>query len=222
VDTTLFRKLYPELVRWSLFKKALKPDSQFEGKIAEKRGCAHKGSAMDRNESWHTADTEQVANGPLPHHDDAHRTEHSLPEKQKALYEEVDRLRLEVERLREQQQALQRTPQSNDTHVGGVADEQNDDARPKDPADRGRVRRPARLILALAVAALLCIGGLRFWNYLRSYESTDDAEIDGHLDPRSTRIDGTVVRVYVEDTYHVEKGQDAARCNFSPRLAYFF
>jgi hypothetical protein len=89
VDTTLFRKLYPELVRWSLFKKALKPDSQFEGKIAEKRGCAHKGSAMDRNESWHTADTEQVANGPLPHHDDAHRTEHSLPEKQKALYEEV-------------------------------------------------------------------------------------------------------------------------------------
>ena len=66
MDTTLFRKLYPELVRWSLFKKALKPDSQFEGKIAEKRGCAHKGSAMDRNESWHTADTEQVANGAPP------------------------------------------------------------------------------------------------------------------------------------------------------------
>jgi hypothetical protein len=159
VDTILFRKLYPELVRCngSLFKKALKPDS-----------------------------------------------------------------RLEVERLREQQQALQRTPQSNDTHVGSVADEQSDDARPKDPADLGRVRRPVRLILALVLAALLCTGGLRFWNYLQSYESTDDAEIDGHLDPISTRIDGTVVHVHVEDTYHVEKRHDAARCNFSPRLAYFF
>jgi membrane fusion protein, multidrug efflux system len=36
---------------------------------------------------------------------------------------------------------------------------------------------------------------------------TDDAEIDGHLDPISTRIDGTVVHVYVENTSHVTKGQ---------------
>jgi membrane fusion protein, multidrug efflux system len=64
-----------------------------------------------------------------------------------------------------------------------------------------------RLLLAIVVGALLCWGGLRFWNYLQSYGWTDDAEIDGHLDPISTRIDGTVVRVYVEDTYRVKKGQ---------------
>ena len=66
---------------------------------------------------------------------------------------------------------------------------------------------PSRLILALVVAALLCVGGMRFWNYLQSYEWTDDAEIDGHLDPISTRINDTVVRVYVENTYHVKAGQ---------------
>jgi membrane fusion protein (multidrug efflux system) len=50
-------------------------------------------------------------------------------------------------------------------------------------------------------------GGIRFWNYLKSYEWTDDAEIDGHLDPISTRINDTVVRVYVENTYRVKAGQ---------------
>jgi membrane fusion protein (multidrug efflux system) len=61
--------------------------------------------------------------------------------------------------------------------------------------------------VALVGVALLCVAGLRFWNYLQSYESTDDAEIDGHLDPISTRIDGTVVHVYVENTSRVTKGQ---------------
>ena len=32
-------------------------------------------------------------------------------------------------------------------------------------------------------------------SYLHSYESTDDAQIDGHIDPLSSRIDGTVIAV---------------------------
>jgi membrane fusion protein, multidrug efflux system len=172
---------------------------------------------MNSNESRHTINTKQVTNGPLPHHDEARWTEPSLPEEQKGLYEEVDRLRLEVERLRDQQQALLRTPQSNDTEVDDdVESDKGDDSNTKDPADHGRVvRRPVRLILAMVVAALLCAGGLRLWNYLQSYESTDDAEINGHLDPISTRIDGTVVHVYVEDTYHVKRGQ--ALVDLDPR-----
>ena len=131
---------------------------------------------------------------------------------------EVEWLRLEVERLRDQQQALQRTPQSNDTQVDDDSEhEESDDSYTKRPAGRGCVlhRRPVRLIAALVVAALLCAGGLRFWNYLQSYEWTDDAEIDGHLDPLSSRIDGTVVHVYVENTYHVKKGQ--ALVDLDPR-----
>lgn len=44
---------------------------------------------------------------------------------------------------------------------------------------RGRVlhRRPVRLILALVVAALLCAGGLGFWNYLQSYDQAADLGI---------------------------------------------
>jgi membrane fusion protein (multidrug efflux system) len=173
---------------------------------------------MDRHESeqWiseHTAGTGQVANGSLPHHDGAQPTEQSLAEKPTGRYEEVheeiEQLRLEVERLRDRQQALRQTPQTDSDLGNDAEDEHSDNAHPQDPADRAGVfqRRPVRLILALLIAAVLCAGGLRFWNYLQSYEWTDDAEVDGHLDPISTRIDGTVVHVYVENTYHVKAGQ---------------
>jgi membrane fusion protein, multidrug efflux system len=170
---------------------------------------------MDRNESEqliseHTTDTESAGNGLLPHHYKEYQIEPSATERQKGLYEEVERLRLEVEHLRDQQQAFQRTPQSNDLHDGDkVEDDEGDDSTSRDPADRHGVlsRRPVRLVLALVLAAFLCVGGMRFWNYLQSYEWTDDAEIDGHLDPISTRINDTVVRVYVENTYHVKAGQ---------------
>ena len=177
-----------------------------------------KASAMDRNESerWtaeHTAETGQAANGSHPHHAEVQRTEYSVQQKPENLYEEIVQLRLEVEHLRGEQQALQRAPQSR--HVDDDLEQpESDDSNPKDPTDptdrgaalHGRLR-PVKLILALAVAALLSVGGLRFWNYLQSYEWTDDAEVDGHLDPISTRIDGTVVGVYVENTYDVKKGQ---------------
>ena len=45
------------------------------------------------------------------------------------------------------------------------------------------------------------------WNYVQSYEPTDDAQIDGHIDSISSRIDGTVVRVHVEDDDRVKKGE---------------
>jgi membrane fusion protein (multidrug efflux system) len=171
--------------------------------------------AMDRHESeqWiseHTVDTGQAANGSSLHHNGAQLTGHLVAEKPNGIYEEIKQLRLEVERLRDRQQALRQTPQSDGTDLGNDAeDEHSDNAHPKDPADRAGVlqRRPVRLILALLIAAVLCAGGLRFWNYLQSYEWTDDAEVDGHLDPISTRIDGSVVHVYVENTYHVKAGQ---------------
>ena len=170
---------------------------------------------MERNESeqWisqHPTDSAPIANGKLHHRDDARRTEHSVQEEPNGFYEEIAQLKLEVERLRDEQHALQRTPQSNDVHVDDDEEHsESDDANTKDPADRNPIfrRRPIRLVLALVAAALLSVGSLRFWNYLQSYEWTDDAEVDGHLDPISTRIEGTVVGVHVENTYHVEQGQ---------------
>jgi membrane fusion protein (multidrug efflux system) len=154
--------------------------------------------------------TEQPANGSPQNRDQTRLTQPSVLETPNGLHEEVERLRLEVEHLRDEQKAFQRTPELNDLHDGDKVEvHRGDDSNADDPAARRGVprRHPVKLVLALVVAATLSVGGLRFWNYLQSYEWTDDAEIDGHLDPISTRINDTVVRVHVENTYHIKAGQ---------------
>jgi membrane fusion protein (multidrug efflux system) len=44
------------------------------------------------------------------------------------------------------------------------------------------------------------------WRYLASYESTDDAQIDGHVNSVSARVSGHVLKLNVEDNQYVEKG----------------
>ncbi|MGA2359191.1 MAG: HlyD family secretion protein [Terriglobales bacterium] len=56
----------------------------------------------------------------------------------------------------------------------------------------------AGLVILIAVFLL--------WRYLASYESTDDAQIDGHVNSVSARISGYVLKLNVEDNQYVEKG----------------
>ena len=56
----------------------------------------------------------------------------------------------------------------------------------------------AGLVILIAVFLL--------WRYLASYESTDDAQIDGHVNSMSARISGYVLKLNVEDNQYVEKG----------------
>jgi membrane fusion protein (multidrug efflux system) len=71
-----------------------------------------------------------------------------------------------------------------------------------------RFKRTPRRVLLVALLILAGAAVTPFvWNYLQSYESTDDAQIDGHIDPLSSRIDGTVIRVHVEDDDRVRKGE---------------
>ena len=69
-------------------------------------------------------------------------------------------------------------------------------------------RRTTKRVVLL-VLLILAVGAVSpfAWNYLQSYESTDDAQIDGHIDPLSSRINGTVVRVHVEDDDRVKAGE---------------
>src|SRR6202789_3467590 len=60
-------------------------------------------------------------------------------------------------------------------------------------------------ILILLVAAF--VGAWFLWLYLQGYESTDDAQVDGHVNAISSRILGTVVAVHVENNDSVEPGQ---------------
>ena len=71
--------------------------------------------------------------------------------------------------------------------------------------NRSRRNRRKRMIFALAGLALLVVGFF-LWRYLSSYESTDDAQVDVHLYPVSSRISGYVIRVNVGDNQYVEKG----------------
>jgi len=70
-----------------------------------------------------------------------------------------------------------------------------------------RRRWPMLTMLALVAAVAVVVGGSRLWRYLTSFESTDDAQIEGYIDPVSSRINGTVVRVPVDDNQRVKASE---------------
>ena len=71
--------------------------------------------------------------------------------------------------------------------------------------NRLRLNQRKRMIFALAGLAVL-VAGFFLWRYFSSYESTDDAQVDVHLYPVSSRISGYVIKVNVGDNQYVEKG----------------
>ena len=82
---------------------------------------------------------------------------------------------------------------------------------PRRPA-RGRSRkRRARWIILGAVVAVLAVGSIYAWRYFSSYESTDDAQIDGHINAISARINGYVLEVLVDEERTVKAGDVLAR-----------
>lgn len=67
-------------------------------------------------------------------------------------------------------------------------------------------REPRARVLVVIVVLVLLIGGYFGYKYLTSYESTDDAQIDGHLMPLSARITGYILKVNVDDNQYVPAG----------------
>jgi len=58
----------------------------------------------------------------------------------------------------------------------------------------------------MLAAVVLLVAGFFLWRYFSSYESTDDAQIDGHLNPISARVSGHVIKLLVADNQYVEAG----------------
>ena len=58
----------------------------------------------------------------------------------------------------------------------------------------------------ILIGLLILIGIFFLWRYLASYESTDDAQIDGHVNSVSARVSGHVLKLNVQDNQYVEKG----------------
>jgi len=73
------------------------------------------------------------------------------------------------------------------------------------PAARD-MRKYLRTVLVL-VLLLAAACGVLLWVHSRDRESTDDAQIDGHIYPVSARIGGRVASVLVEDGQFVHVGE---------------
>ncbi|MCC6390933.1 MAG: HlyD family secretion protein [Bryobacterales bacterium] len=85
----------------------------------------------------------------------------------------------------------------------GAAVDKQEEKRQAEPA-KGRVK--TWLIFGLFVL-LLGAGAAAYLHFTAGQESTDDAQIDGHIHPVSPRVTGTVVKLLVRDNQRVKAGE---------------
>jgi membrane fusion protein (multidrug efflux system) len=76
-----------------------------------------------------------------------------------------------------------------------------------EPNTTGQKKGGAAKTIAVIVVILALAGtGLYYWNESQKVESTDDAQIDGHIVSISPRVSGHVLEVLVEDEQVVKRG----------------
>jgi membrane fusion protein (multidrug efflux system) len=75
-----------------------------------------------------------------------------------------------------------------------------EDEKVAESSRSGRLR-----IIAIVLIAIIIVVGI-FWWRSRGHESTDDAQIDGHITQISARVPGTVVTVKVDNNQFVTAG----------------
>ena len=80
-------------------------------------------------------------------------------------------------------------------------------ARPAIVKASGRRLPWLKIIAGAAIVAVVGTGIGSYVYYAAGFETTDDAFLEGDVHPVSPRINGTVVRVLVDDNAHVQAGQ---------------
>jgi membrane fusion protein, multidrug efflux system len=83
-----------------------------------------------------------------------------------------------------------------------------------EPTEKNRIDRPedpprqksSKRFIVIGVVAVLVIVGLLWWWHSTYYEDTDDAQVNGHLIQISSRIQGHVLKVNVDENQYVEAG----------------
>ena len=90
--------------------------------------------------------------------------------------------------------------------------ERQDRTKPLPATEKDYHTRPSRtqssgfrIAIVIAIIVLLVIGFFAY-RYFTSYESTDDAQVDGHINSVSARISGHVIKLNVQDNQYVSAG----------------
>src|SRR6266508_1188967 len=73
------------------------------------------------------------------------------------------------------------------------------------PPRSGGRRRAAFAIMGIALVALLALGARR-WIFSLSHESTDNAQVDGHIVPILPKVGGFVTEIRVDENQRVKEG----------------
>jgi len=60
--------------------------------------------------------------------------------------------------------------------------------------------------LLIPIILIVIAGGYAAWQYFSKWESTDDAQVDGHIHPVNAKVGGTVLTVNVNENQHVDAG----------------
>lgn len=94
--------------------------------------------------------------------------------------------------------------QDPDLH-GPWPEEDTSVVRKRGPRAYLREHPGVRLAL-IAGFVVLVVAGIFVWHYYSVRESTDDAQVDGHITPISARVGGTVISINFKDNQHVEAG----------------
>jgi membrane fusion protein (multidrug efflux system) len=77
--------------------------------------------------------------------------------------------------------------------------------RDSDPPVNRKRRARAKIIVPIVVLLLAAATALAY-RYYAGWESTDDAQIDGYINPISSRVAGYITNVYVDDNQYVKAG----------------
>jgi membrane fusion protein (multidrug efflux system) len=67
-------------------------------------------------------------------------------------------------------------------------------------------RKPVKKMAILMLVAIGVLAAFLYWWNSRSYESTDNAFIDGNIMQISSQVPGQVLKVHVRDNQHVKRG----------------
>src|SRR4051812_1199259 len=93
-----------------------------------------------------------------------------------------------------------------------VAEKPESTNKPLPATERDFHTRPSRtqspgfrIAIVIALVVLLVVGFFAY-RYFTSYESTDDAQVDGHINSVSARISGHVIKLNVQDNQYVQAG----------------